>query len=240
MKVPKDVLIAIRNAATAHWDDDKEMVNYTIENEVNAYKSLQTIDFGLANSVRQDIIDAAFASEENWEDRLSIVKIEIEAFHELQRDFDHVPRKIVETLKAEAAQEYSGDYYSQRNHVADGIKEYLYIEQVRARIGRFVGLLIKMERVIGGECYNGRIQNYGPGGVWEGEGRSFRYPVKFLNQNRTEKEWTVPTNISPEVLITGHYQFGSNELNIFRALAQIIEMIEQDYGVRLADSDIKT
>ena len=28
-------------------------------------------------------------------------------------------------------------------------------------------LLIKMESIIGNECYNQSIQNYGPGGIWE-------------------------------------------------------------------------
>ena len=38
-------------------------------------------------------------------------------------------------------------------------------------------LLLTLETIIGSQCYNGNIQNYGPYGVWEGEGRGYRYPA---------------------------------------------------------------
>lgn len=66
------------------------------------------------------------------------------------------------------------------------------------------------------------------------------YPVKFLEGDEAQKHWTVPADIAPEALMTGRYQFGSNELSIFRTLAKIVEMIERDYGVRLADTELQT
>ena len=238
-EIPTDIMAAIRKAAKKYWDGDADMVKHSVDTEVEAYGALQEIDFGAAVTVRKQILDGATEAADSWADRLSIVENEVAAFQELQAKFDNVPAALVRKLKAEALQEHSGDYGSQRDHVVNGINAYLYVEELRARIGPVSDLLIKMERIVGSECYNGRIQNYGPGGVWEGEGRSFRYPVKFLDGDDARKHWTVPADIAPEVLVTGRYQFGSNELSIFRALAKIIEMIEQDYGVRLAQADLQ-
>ena len=44
-------------------------------------------------------------------------------------------------------------------------------------------LLIELEDIIGHEFYNAKIQNWGPGGVFEGEGRELRYPVTFHDKN---------------------------------------------------------
>ena len=41
-------------------------------------------------------------------------------------------------------------------------------------------------------------------------------------------------DLQPEVLITGHYKFGANELSIYRALVRIVDMLEADYGLKIA------
>lgn len=233
-QVPDDVLVAIHKYSKDLWDGDADLIQYTVESEVAAYLALQQIDFGSATKVRQQITDCATEATESWEDRLNIVGYEISAFEELQQDFSDVPATIVRKLKADAAYEYPTDFSLQRDTVINGVNAYRHVEAVKAKIGPMSSLLIKMEQIIGNECYNGKIQNYGPGGVWEGEGRSFRYPVKFLDGDNIVKRWSVD-DIPPEILITGHYQFGSNELSVFRALAKIVDMIEQDYGVRLTD-----
>ena len=87
-----------------------------------------------------------------------------------------------------------------------------------------------MEDIIGNECYNQNIQNYGPGGVWEGEGRSFRYPITFIVDDKDDKRRNVSSSIDTEILMTGRYKFGSNELNIFRALVKIVEMLQAEYN----------
>lgn len=237
-EIPKDVLAAIRKAAKEYWGDDDAMVKYRIDTEVEAYKALQDIDFGAAASVRQEILDNA-PEGESWSDRLSFIRSEIEAYEELQSGFRGVPKALVRQFKAEAEEEHPGYFNLQRDHVVQAVNAYRYTEEVRARVGPVRDLLIKMEEIVGNECYNGKIQNYGPGGVWEGEGRSFRYPVKVRSGDDVQKHWSVPAEIAPEALISGWYQFGSNELSIFRALMKIIEMIESDYGVRLADENLK-
>ena len=38
----------------------------------------------------------------------------------------------------------------------------------------------------GNKCYNAKIQNYGAWDVWEGEGRSFRFPVTDIRDGQEE------------------------------------------------------
>jgi hypothetical protein len=236
--IPKYVITAIRKAAEEYWDSDADIVKETVDTEIEAYMALQKIEFGGSEAVKQKILDEAMEAADSWEDRLVTVENEVEAFEELQGDFEAVPDEVIRKLKAEAAREQT-DYGSQRDHVVNGVSAYHYVEELKARIGPVQQLLIKMEQIVGNECYNSKIQNYGPGGVWEGEGRSFRYPVKFLDGEETMKRWTVPGDMAPEMLMTGRYQFGSNELSVFRALVRIVEMIESDYGVRLTDAKAK-
>ena len=33
--------------------------------------------------------------------------------------------------------------------------------------------------------------------------------------------------------MTGRYKFGANELNIFRALAKVIDLLQDEYGLQL-------
>lgn len=90
-----------------------------------------------------------------------------------------------------------------------------------------------MEKIIGNECHNANTQNYGPGGVWEGEGHSFRYPITLMLGDEKTKRRNVSIDTTPEVLMTGKYMFGANELNIFRALEKVVDMLQADYGLEL-------
>jgi hypothetical protein len=238
--IPEDVLVAIRNAAEEYWDDDIDMMQATIDTEVGAYIALNEIEFGAATTVRQIILNAATESEESWEERLSIVESQITAYQQLHElCFENAPDELILKLKAEASQEYEGDFSTQLEHVEKGIRGYHHAKEIKAKIGPVSELLIKMEQIIGSECYNSNMRNYGPGGIWESEGRSFRYPVKFLDKGEVRKHHKIPADIAPHVLLTGCYQFGSNELSIFRALSKIVDMIEQDYGVNLTDAKLK-
>jgi len=68
----------------------------------------------------------------------------------------------------------------------------------------------------------------------EGEGRSFRYPVTYIREGKEEKRKARVDDLQPEALITGHYKFGANELSIYRALVRIVDMLESDYGLKVA------
>jgi len=96
------------------------------------------------------------------------------------------------------------------------------------------GILVELERIVGNQCYNGNIQNYGPGGVWEGEGRSFRYPLTFLVDGKKTKHLS-PIKTPPDVLLTGYYAFGANQLHVVRALDKVLVCLETKYGLKLVD-----
>jgi len=95
-------------------------------------------------------------------------------------------------------------------------------------------LLVELEHVIGSNCYNGNIQNWGPGGAYYGEGRSFRYPLTTVDQHgEKRKAYTPDRSISPEVLSTGYYAFGANRLHIITALDEVLRHLEEKHGLKL-------
>jgi hypothetical protein len=98
-------------------------------------------------------------------------------------------------------------------------------------------LLIKLESLIGSECYNSNIQNFGAGGVFQGEGREFRYPISFYKDSgETIKQKNVDREIEEEVFQTGHYSFGANQLQIVRGLEKVLEHLECEHGLKIKDN----
>lgn len=96
-------------------------------------------------------------------------------------------------------------------------------------------VIIDLERIVGNEFYNAKIQNWGPGGVFEGEGREFRYPVVFRDKDgQSVKTRSVAADIPDKMLMTGCYRLGGNELSIMRAVDGIISHLEKHYGLDLA------
>ena len=87
-------------------------------------------------------------------------------------------------------------------------------------------LLARLETMIGSECYNGNIQNYGPGGVWEGQGRKFKYPLSYTVGSSGEFDLR-------KQLMTGHYVFGANKLHIMRALDNVLTYLEEKHGLKI-------
>ena len=97
-----------------------------------------------------------------------------------------------------------------------------------------------MESILGNACYNGNIQNYGPGGVREAEGRSFRYPVTMRLQDGSKskvRDTTIPASVPNEVLLSGYYAFGANQLDVMAALDRILKHLEQSYGLVVPDRE---
>jgi hypothetical protein len=95
-------------------------------------------------------------------------------------------------------------------------------------------LLLELESIVGRECYNGNIQNWGAHGTFLGEGREFRYPVTFLDsQGRKDKRWHTDSSMAPEIAITGYYAFGANQLSIIRALDKVLAYLEREHGLEL-------
>lgn len=94
-------------------------------------------------------------------------------------------------------------------------------------------LLLRFESMIGNSCYNGNIQNWGPGGEWEGEGREFRYPITFIGGSgqKIKRHNTFSSEITDTMLRNGYYAFGANELHIMHALGKVLDFLEEEYGI---------
>ena len=95
-------------------------------------------------------------------------------------------------------------------------------------------LLIELEEIVGNEFYNANIQNWGPGGVFEGGGRGFRYAVTFQDKaGKPIKTKHVDPALPAETIMTGIYKVGANELSIMRALDQVVSHLEHKHGLDL-------
>ena len=96
-------------------------------------------------------------------------------------------------------------------------------------------LLTELAEVVGGYCYNGNIQNYGPHGMYEGEGRSFQYSLTIVDRDGDVRKLKYPSTaeISPDMLISGHFKFGANQLNIINALDRVLLKLEEEHDLKL-------
>ena len=96
-------------------------------------------------------------------------------------------------------------------------------------------VLIQLESILGNECYNASIQNYGSGGIREADGRAFRYPlmVRLSDQEKQKKirNHSVPDNVSDEALRSGYYAFGANQLDVMTALERMLRHLEKHHDL---------
>lgn len=232
-EIPPEILTEIKRVARSEWPGDREMEQYTIDAETEAYRALEDLDFGEALEHKPAILKEAREFHETWEDIFSFVSGEVEAFNTLATLVpEDVPPDFVAEHKRKAAAEHDW-FSSQLEDVEQAIEGYRYVQRTRAKVGPIRDILVRMEAIIGAECYNANIQNYSAWGVWEGEGRSFRYPVTYIRNGQEEKRKARVDDLEPEALITGHYKFGANELSIHRALVRIVDMLEADYGLKI-------
>lgn len=91
-----------------------------------------------------------------------------------------------------------------------------------------------MESILGNQCYNGNIQNYGPGGVREAEGRSFRYPVMLRASDGTKtkvRETYIPPKATDDMVRGGYYAFGANQLDVMAGMEKILQFLEKHHGL---------
>ena len=100
-------------------------------------------------------------------------------------------------------------------------------------------VLVQMESILGNECYNASIQNYGPGGVREADGRAFRYPlmVRLSDQEKQKiRDYSVPSDVPEEALRSGYYSFGANQLDVMVALEKMLRYLEQHHGLIIKEN----
>lgn len=95
-------------------------------------------------------------------------------------------------------------------------------------------LLVRLESMLGNECYNASTQNYGPGGVREADGRSFRYPLTLRSMDGATtkiRETSVPASVPNDDLLSGYYAFGANQLDVMASLDRIVDYLERHHGL---------
>jgi len=235
MSVPDSVIKEIRNAAKEAWPEDKEMQTYTVKEELDAYRSFVALDYsGVSDEEKDSLIQEAKESFDSWEERVSSIQDELEAIIELKElSSGNQANELYSQWLLEAQLENENYFRGQLEYVQNKISKYEAIERTRAEIDPLKNILIDIENIIGSECYNGNIQNYGSWGELESEGRSFRYPVKFYDGENEYKRRAVPRDIPAEQLISGYYPFGANELNIYRALHKVLKYLEAEHGLKL-------
>ena len=95
-------------------------------------------------------------------------------------------------------------------------------------------LLIELESIIGNECYNANIQNWAPGGVFESEGREFRYPLTIRDAEGNKlKRRHVDIKRDGDAILDGYYAFGANELHIMKGLERVLAYLEREHGLKI-------
>ena len=100
-------------------------------------------------------------------------------------------------------------------------------------------LLVRMESILGNECYNGNIQNYGPGGAREADGRSFRYPVMLRDAEGSKtkvRDQFIPATATDDMVRSGYYAFGANQLDVMAAVEKILQYLEKNHGLVVSNS----
>lgn len=231
--IPEGVLNEIISRAKSKWPDDKEMQEHYISEEKEGYARLQCLNFGDLANLKDEFIQSARESFDAWDEICNSVESEISACRELAVFFvEGISQELIVEWKTQAGTEHEGYYAGQLEFMQRKERKHLSILATRQQIDPIKTLLVELEQIVGNECYNGNIQNYGSWGELESEGRQFRYPVKFYTNSGESKKWTVSPDIPSEELITGYYAFGANELNIYRALFKIVSHLREKYGLK--------
>ena len=196
---------------------------------------MSSTEHGVPENIMAEIRKAANELyDETSDDYEIMIEEETEAYLELQTfEASGVEAEIVQEIRKAAEEKYPKGYFEQLEYVRKTAYGYKYVQEARKRIDPIKQLLISMERIIGGECCNANIQNYGPYGEYVGEGRSFSYPVTFSKKKADDKVWTVSSDIEAEVLMTGRYKFGANQPNIFRGLERVLDFLQKEHGLCL-------
>lgn len=232
--IPDEVLSEIIARAKNTWPDDKEMQKYCISEENEGYARLQSIDFGELADLKAKFIESARESFDAWDEVCNSVESEISAYRNLLAfSGEGLSQEVIDEWKTQARIEHEGYYAGQLEFLENKVRKHASVLATRQRIDPIKNLLIELEKIVGNECYNGNIQNYGSWGELESEGRQFRYPVKFYTGSGEIKKWIVSPDIPSEELITGYYAFGANELNIYRALFKVVLHLRDKYGLKV-------
>lgn len=96
------------------------------------------------------------------------------------------------------------------------------------RTKKTIQLICELERIIGDECYNPNSYN-----SWTQEyGSEFRYPVHYSDKN--DEERITRGTIQPDSNVdidSMNYHFGSNRLYIGMAIENVLNHLEDKFGL---------
>ncbi|WP_434135914.1 hypothetical protein JQR88_06105 [Pseudomonas luteola] len=230
MDIPKSVLDEISIKAAMDWSGDKEMQEYQVKQEMEFYTQVMVMDFLDLSTQKDAMVNDWLSESGRWEEVLDGVRAEISSFLEIKEfDLDFFTEAERALIVGAMARE---DLYQDKLWaLKDSVETIRNIKRTRRKVEPVKPLLIRLEEIVGNEFYNANIQNYGPGGEWEGEGGSFRYPVTFnIDGEATRKTKSVSSDINAEELVSGRYACGANDLNIYRALVKILDYLRNEYG----------
>ena len=210
------------------------MQKHCISAEKEGFEKLQVLDFGDLSDQRDEIISSAKDIYTGWDEIFGEVESEVLA-HQRILDFsvEGIEQNVIDEWKALAEKDHEWSFTGQLDFLEGKEAQHVSVLETRLQIDPIKKLLIELEKIIGNECYNGNIQNYGSWGELDSTGRKFRYPVKYYSDKSEKKTWNVPADIPSEDLITGHYAFGANELSIYRALYKVVSHLRAEYGLKV-------
>lgn len=88
-------------------------------------------------------------------------------------------------------------------------------------------LISSLEHIIGNHCYNPNSYD-GYTGI---EGKQFRYPVNVYQNDEARRYRGKISPLEPSEINSIKYHFGSNHLYIGKGLVDILEFLEDRYGI---------
>ncbi|WP_345974776.1 hypothetical protein [Sulfurimonas sp. HSL3-7] len=182
------------------------------------------------------LVNCGYTQEEADEEIQALIDEEINAYNQLQTlQCDSVPDKIIEEYK-NLADNVGNSYTEQLEEVTQRLSVY----ERNQKIDKLKQLFILLESTIGGQCYNGHIQNYGSWGQWLDEGREFKYPFYYYKNNEKQpKTHYLNNSMNANELYSAYYPFGANQLHISKAILKTIELIEKRYGLNFCELEEK-
>ena len=89
------------------------------------------------------------------------------------------------------------------------------------------------------EVYNDYVQNYGPGGIYEGAGRHFSYPTRLppVPQEVAEQGHTAIQQWADDHLMMRYFAFGANQMPVYSHMNAILTMLEERYGLDIENME---
>lgn len=91
-----------------------------------------------------------------------------------------------------------------------------------------VNLICELENMIGNSCYNPNSYD----GWTQESGCSFRYPITYTGKDGDDhKSYSKVRDMDKDRIRSMRYRFGSNHLYIGDALIDILDYLEEHYGL---------